>query len=109
MAKEIIVLGTSTDPVVMTVDCVFWYPITSGQKATSGSVWSGASTAENTAIQGGSVLEEVRSFQFPVGFATANIKAYLVQYWVNRNTQINGVGPGLYQNVYDDSVTGWSA
>lgn len=110
MAKQIIILGVSTTPVLQSINCVLWYPITSGKVAVSGvSTWSGASAAENTAIQNGSVLEEVNSFQFPVGYATASIKTFLQQYWANRNTAINGVGPGLYNGVFDDSATGWSA
>jgi hypothetical protein len=110
MAKQIIVLGASTDPILTSISCVFWYPITSGTKAqANGSLWANASAAENTAIQNGTVLEESRGFQFPSGLTAANIKAFLVQYWTNRNAQINGVGPGLFANVFDDSVTGWSA
>ena len=110
MSKQIIILGVTTTPVLQSINCVFWYPITSGKVLVSGtSAWSGASAAENTAIQNGSVLEEINAFQFPVGYATAAIKTFLVQYWTNRNAAINGVGPGLYNGVFDDSVTGWSA
>jgi hypothetical protein len=110
MAKEIVILGSSQNSLYTTVNAVCWFAITSGAKTqTNGSAWGGASTAENTAIQAGTVLEEQNSFQFPTGLPTANMKAFLVQYWTNRNAQINGVGPGLYQNVFDDSITGWSA
>jgi hypothetical protein len=110
MAKQIIILGSVSDNIMLNASCLFWFPITSGAKAqSSGSVWSGASTAENTAIQNGSVQEEQGNFSFPVGLPVANIKAFLLQYWVNRNARINGVGQGLYANVYDDSITNWSA
>jgi len=110
MAKQIIVLGVSTTPLLNNINCVFWYPITSSAKAVSGiSTWPGASAAENAAIQNGSVLEETGSFQIPVGFGSVNTKAFLLQYWTNRNTQLNGVGPGFLANVFDDSITGWSA
>ena len=110
MAKKIIVIGATTSPIIYNVNVLFWYPITSGQKSTTGvSAWPGASAVENTAIQNGSVLEEQQSFQFPIGTTTANMKAYLDQYWTNRNSNLNGVGPGLFANVFEDSVTGWSA
>jgi hypothetical protein len=110
MAKQIIILGVSTDNIMLNVSCVFWFPITSGAKAqASGSAWAGATTGENTAIQNGSVQEEQNTFSFPVGLAVANIKAFLVQYWTNRNARVNGVGQGLFASVFDDSVTGWSA
>ena len=99
MANQIIVLGSTVNSVMLTVNVVLWYPITSGQKATSGvSAWPNASTAENAAIQNGNIVEEVNAFQFPVGTSAAVIEAYLLQYWTNRNTQIGGIGPGLYQN-----------
>jgi hypothetical protein len=110
MSKQIIILGVSTTPVINAVSAVFWYPITSGKQTVTGvSAWSGASAAENSAIQSGSVLEEQRNFDFPVGLPAATIKSFLLQYWTNRNTQLNGVGPALFSGVYDDSVTGWSA
>lgn len=110
MSKQIIVLGVTTTPVIQNVQCVFWFPITSGKLVVTGvSVWAGASAAENSAIQSGSVVEEVSGFQFPVGFPTAEMKVFLQSYWTNRNTAINGVGPGLYNSVFWDSVTGWSA
>lgn len=110
MAKQIIVLGASQNSLWTNISVALWYPITSGAKAvTNGSTWSGASAAENTAIQNGSVLEEQNTFQFPTSVAVANIKAFLQQYYINRSIQIGGVGPGLFANVFDDSVTGWSA
>jgi hypothetical protein len=110
MAKQIIILGTNQNSLWTNISCVLWYPITSGAKTqTTGSVWSGAAAAENSAIQAGTVLEEQNTFQFPTNLPTANMKAFLQQYYANRNAQINGVGPGLYQNVYDDNATGWSA
>jgi hypothetical protein len=110
MAKQIIILGAAAENIMLNVSCAFWFPITSGAKAqVSGSVWASASVAENTAIQNGSVQEEQATFSFPVGLATANIKAFLLQYWTNRNARINGVGQALYAGVFDDSVSSWSA
>jgi hypothetical protein len=110
MAKQIIILGAAADNIMLNVSCAFWFPISSGAKAQiSGSVWAGASGAENTAIQNGSVQEEQNTFSFPVGLAVANIKAFLLQYWTNRNARIAGVGQALYAGVYEDSVTSWSA
>jgi hypothetical protein len=110
MSKQIIIIGAASDNIMLSVSCVFWFPVASGAKAqTNGSVWTGASTAENTAIQNGSVQEEQTSFSFPVGLAVASVKAFLLQYWTNRNARIGGVGQALYANVFEDSVNGWSA
>jgi hypothetical protein len=99
MANQIIILGSSTSNGMLSLQLVFWFPISSGQKVAAGvSAWPNASVAENTAIQNGSILEEQGGFSFPVGLPAANIEAYLLQYWTNRNAQIGGVGPGQYQN-----------
>ena len=108
--KQIIVTSYSQSDTQFSIGCVFWYPITVGAKSqTAGSSWSGASAAENQAIQNGTVLEESASFSFPVGSAVTTIKDYLLNAWTQRNKALGGVGPAEYFGVYDDSVTGWSA
>lgn len=110
MAKQIIVLGKTTNGATDNLSLVFWYAISSGALVrTNGSEWSGASTAENTAIQNGTVLEEQQAFSFPVGTATTTIKDVLNKAWALRNSQINGIGPAQYAGVFFDSSTGWSA
>lgn len=107
MANQIIVTGSTNSGIMLSLNLVFWYPISTGAKATSGvSAWSGASTAENTAIQNGSILEETTTFQFPNGLSAASIEAFLLQYWTNRNNQINGVGPGQYAS-FGYNGTSW--
>jgi hypothetical protein len=108
--KQIIVLGLTQNGTQITVQAAFWYPISVGALAqTSGSKWTAASTAENTAIQNGSILEEVQSFSFPVGTTTATIKDVLNKAWTQRNTALGGVGPNQYNGIFFDSVSGWSA
>lgn len=110
MAKELIVLTRNSNGTEETFSVAMWYSITSGAlPVTSNSAWSGASSAENTAIQNGSVIEEVRSFTFPVGTPSSAIKATLQQAWTERQAQLGGVGPAVYQGVFFDSSTGWSA
>ena len=108
-AKQVIVLQQSTNGAQTCYKVANWYAITTGMQAqTSGSAWSGASAAENTAIQNGSVLEEVQTTCFPVGQDVTSIKSVLLKNWAVRNSQINGIGPAQYQGVYYDSATGWS-
>lgn len=110
MAKQIIALSKTTNGAQDTFMIAFWYAITSGaQTRTSGSQWSGASAAENTAIQNGTVMEEVTSFSFPVNAAAATIKDVLNKAWTTRNSEINGIGPNQFFGVFFDSSTGWSA
>jgi|SRR6185437_736423 len=108
--KRIIVLQHTVSDTQQTITAAFWHAITSGAApVTNNSAWGGASGTENTAIQNGSVLEEVHAFEFPVGVAVTTIKDVLLNAWQNRNTQLNGVGPNIYTGVFDDSATGWSA
>lgn len=115
MAKEAIVLQKSSNGTEQTFSVAMWYPITSGAApVTSNSAWPGASAAGNTAIQNGSVIEELRSYSFPVNTPAAAIKAVLQQAWKERNAQIGGVRPDVYEGVYLDPVAittngGWSA
>ncbi len=110
MAKQIVVTSYSQNDTQFTIGCVFWYPITIGARTqTAGSSWSGASPAENAAIQAGTVLEEGQSFTFPVGTLVATIKDTLNKAWTQRNTAIGGIGPNQYFGVFYDGTTLWSA
>jgi hypothetical protein len=92
-------------------DCLFWYPITSGMApTTTGSAWAGASAAENTAIQNGTVLEERTTIQLPYNNDANANEISLLQYWTNRNAQIAGRGPHQAQGTYyDPAGGGWVA
>lgn len=110
MAKQIIVLGKSTNGPFDNYQFAFWYQITTGAKAqTGGSVWPGASAAENTAIQNGLVLEEVENITVPVNSATTTVKDLANKRWTTRNGEVNGIGPAQYNGVFFDSISGWSA
>jgi hypothetical protein len=108
--KQVIVLNSSSNGAQTTIKVAMWFVITSGaQTQTAGSIWTGASAAENTAIQNGTVIEEVQTFQVPNGSTTVTIKDLLNKAWTARQAQINGVGPGIYSGIFFDSVSGWSA
>lgn len=114
MAKQIIVLTREVTSTDQTLTVAFWFQISSGmQTTTSNSVWTGATSTENAAIQAGTVKEELNSFTYPIGLAPGDIEADLLQRWTNRNNQIGGVGPAVYYGVYQDPVAittnnGWS-
>lgn len=108
--KQIIALDTASNGTDNFYRIAFWFPVTSGVRTTSVvSQWSGASVAENSAITSGTVIEEVKTFDFSIGTPTATIKSVIQQAWVNRNAQINGVGPNSVFGIFFDSITGWSA
>jgi hypothetical protein len=96
--KQVIVIQQSTNGDQVCYQVANWYPISSGAQAqTAGSRWTGASTAENTAIQNGSVLEEVNQRCFPVAQDVTTIKATLQRFWAVRNGLIGGIGPAQFQ------------
>lgn len=112
--KRIIVLTQSATEAEVSYQILFWFSITAGAKPqTSGSLWvpsgtsAGASATENTAIQNGTVLEELHSFSFPVSTPVVDIENVLLQAWTNRNVQINGIGPNQFYGAFNDSATGW--
>jgi hypothetical protein len=110
MAKQIVVLGVSQSATSLSINAVFWFPITSGAlPRTAGSAWVGASPAENAAIQAGTVLEEGYGDSFPVGTTTVAIKDILNKAWTQRQNALNGVGPNTYNGIFFDGATGWSA
>jgi hypothetical protein len=110
MAKQAIVLAQNSNGTTQNVQVAFWFPITTGMvTGSSGSVWTGASTTENQAIQTGAVREEVETFSFPVSTNVTAIKTVINQFWTDRNAQIGGNGANLWYGVYYDGTTGWSA
>jgi hypothetical protein len=113
--KQIIVLSQSTSETEVAYTVLFWYPITKQPvPQTAGSAWvasgtsTGAASAENQAIQAGTIKEEARGFTFPVGLTVSAIEAFLQQTWANRNAELNGQGPNQYYGSYFDG-TAWGA
>jgi hypothetical protein len=113
--KRIIVLTQSSNETEINYSGLFWIPVTSGIRTqTSGSSWVangssvGASTAENTAIQNGTISEVGWNFSFPVGTPVATIEVFLQQAWANKDVQINGIGPNQFYGSWWDG-TSWAS
>lgn len=113
--KQIVVLDEGTSETQVSYRIAFWYPITvNAVPQTAGSVWvasgtsAGASVAENSAIQAGTIKEEVQSFSFPVGTPVSAIEAVLQQAWAKRNAQINGQGANQFYGAFYDG-TAWGS
>jgi hypothetical protein len=114
--KQIIVLSQSTNGTEVTYQVAFWFAITLNPVSqTAGSLWVpsgtslGASVAENSAIQAGTVREESASFSFPIGTPISAIEAVLQAAWAKRNTQISSQGANqFYGSWFDGTVWGAS-
>lgn len=115
MAKQIVILETNTDNGgAFSVRLVFWFPIVAGKQvpipALTKSLWTGASAAEITALQNGSVVEELRNFSFAKTETTANIKLFLAKAYADRKTYLDSLPfVGQFYGIYLDDTTGWSA
>lgn len=114
--KQIIVLDENSNETEVNYRIAFWFSITlNAVSQTAGSVWvasgtsAGASAAENSAIQAGTIREEVRSFTFPVGSPVSAIEAILQQAWTKRNGQINGQGANQFYGAFFDGTSWGSA
>jgi hypothetical protein len=115
MAKQAIILtvarGSGGD---VDVTWLFWLPVPAGQQIpltlTTVSAWTGATAVDNTAIQNGTVIEEVHEAQFPVSMTKAQIQAAIVAAYNTRTAQFAArQNPNQYFGIFFDSVTGWSA
>lgn len=112
--KEIIVLAQSSNGTTVIYNVLFWFPIsTNPQTQSGGSSWTasgtstGATTAENAAIQAGTIKEESQPFSFPVGTPVSAIESILQQAWTKRNAEIGGIGGNqFYGSFWDGSVWG---
>jgi hypothetical protein len=115
MAKQIVVQRVVSGPGGdNAVTFVLWLAVAAGREvpiAGGVSAWAGASTAENTAIAAGQVIEESYQIQYPVAMTKAQIQTDLLSRFTARQAQITArVNPNVYFGVYyDPAATGWSA
>lgn len=114
MAKQIIVLDVNNNQSGGStfVRAVFWFPVVNNpipRTSITASAFPGASAGEITALQNGSVLEEVRSLEFPSGLADATLAARVQEFYTARaNWYAGQIPPGKYfGQYYDGSV--WHA
>lgn len=113
MAKQVIILSIDQgDPGLINVNCAFWIAVPPGSEipqSTGRSAWSGASTAELTALQNGTVLEKTNSFVFSSAKTKAQIEADLAAAFNSLQTAFTTRPVGQFFGVFLDSATGWSA
>src|SRR5215472_4243512 len=60
------------------------------------SIWTGATTADNTALQNGSVVETVLTQRVPPGTTIAQVENYLQAQWQNYQDSINSANPWIH-------------
>ena len=108
-SKEVITLNVRNEvPGYNSVTFLLWLPTAFPVPTTASSLWTGASTAENAAIQAGYLIELVKTDDFPVTAAKAQIEGYLQLEFTAALAVLNAsAGPGAYYGIYFDG-SGWS-
>jgi len=113
MAKNIIVLKQKNDNGYIEVQYLFWLAVPVAMQTffaddTKKSIWLGAITADNTALQNGSVLEILGTSSYTLGTSTAVIGADLLNKFNSSQTLLNNNNNYHFYGTYYDSVTGWT-
>jgi hypothetical protein len=110
MAIQIIILNTGVVPGYYVINYALWAAVPASRQTayanpSATSAWTGATTAEITALQNGSVVESVQSTQFPIGTLPATIEAELVNRFTQYQTQITNANPwAYYGSTYNGSA-----
>jgi len=73
--------------------------------AAATSAWLGAQAADNTALQNGSVVEQVTPHVFPPGTNISQIESYLQNQWQNFQDHITNYNPWLHYGSTWDGTT----
>lgn len=69
------------------------------------SAWAGALAADNTALQNGSVVEDVRDQRVIPGTTLAQVETYLQNRWSDYQTYITNYNPWLHYGSTWDGTT----
>lgn len=101
--KEIVVLSTSNvtgGELAVTVG--FWYPVPNGKElaVTRSSVFDRATVDENTALQAGRIIEDVRGYAVPSTYTNNQIQSFLQAMYAARLAYFNSQVPtGQYHGA----------
>ena len=108
MTREIIILNRLNEPSDMTFRYVLWAArVSAYANATATSAFSGATTAEITAIQAGQVVEQVDVFEAPIGTPIATIQAALIAAFTRFQARITAFNPTVRYGTSFDG-TAWT-
>ena len=69
------------------------------------SAWSGATTADNTNLQTGTVVEKVISQRVPPGTSIAQIETFLQAQWTTYQNAITNTNPWVHYGSTWDGMT----
>jgi hypothetical protein len=107
--RVIFLAGTPDDP--NTWQAALWADVPGArqsfyaQPTTYISAWSGATAADNTNLQNGSVVEQVITQRVPPGTSISQIEAYLQSVWQNYQNSITNNNPWVHYGSTWDGTT----
>ncbi len=115
MATQIVVLTQQTQQNYITINYLFWLSVPTAmqayyaaQNSTIKSAWIGASTAQTTALQNGSVLEVQGTLSFSSDTSVSTMGTALVTAFNTAQTNLNSSITLQYYGSFYDSVNGWT-
>jgi hypothetical protein len=112
MRRVILLDQTDTqDGLFYSLNLLFWFPVTSGQRPqSSGSLFAAASDAENADIKAGNVVEEPHTVPVPVGAPATTIESLALETWANRKAvrDLQGGGRNTLYGRSGDDQGNWS-
>jgi hypothetical protein len=95
---------------VNTYGVVFWADVPAARQTyyanpNAKSAWTGATTADNTNLQTGTVVEQSFTQRVPPGTAIGQVEAFLAQAWTDYQNQINAYNPWIHYGSTWDGTT----
>ena len=108
--RVIFLAGTPDDP--NTWQAALWADVPASRQTfyadptnTRKSAWDGATAADNTNLQNGSVAEQVITQRVPPGTNISQIETYLQNVWTNYQNQITNNNPWVHYGSTWDGTT----
>jgi hypothetical protein len=108
--KQIIILETNpSEGGLISIRVSFWLPVPDGQAAPlpqlAAAAWRGASDEEIAALQAGTIVEEVRTFIFPVSLGEGDVHKILQIAYTDRLEYLQKLPPkGQYYGAFFDGA-----
>lgn len=104
--KQVIILETNpSEGGLISIRTAFWLPVPSGQEvpipALAQAAWKNATDEELAALQKGEIIEEVRTFVFPVSLGVGDVQKILMIAYSDRAEYLASVpNKGQYYGAF---------
>jgi len=108
--RVIFLAATPDDPTQNTWTALLWADVPASRQtfyasANKTSAWSGATAADNTNLQNGSVVEQAITQRVPPGTNISQIENYLQAVWSNFQNDVTNNNPWVHYGSTWDGTT----